>query len=96
MIWHFLDGVSNRIDDGQIGNEDEYVIYKIGSEDLSLDLIFYKNLKNGRWWMNVPINEHKKGKFNRHHVIPCSIDDYNQAMKGDIPDTWWQTFQKLL
>ncbi len=96
LIWHFIDGVSNRIEDGKIGNEDEYVIYKIGSEDLSLDLIFYKNLKNGRWWMNVPINEHKKGKFNRHHVVPCSIDDYKQAMNGEIPDTWWQTFQKLL
>jgi formiminoglutamase len=96
LIWHFLDGVANRIDDGIIGNEEEYIIYKIGSDELSLDLIFYKNIKNERWWMNVPINEHKKGKFNRHHVVPCSIDDYKQAMKGEIPDTWWQTFQKLL
>lgn len=96
LIWHFLDGVVNRIDDGIIGNEEEYVVYKIGSEDLSLDLIFYKNTKNGRWWMNVPVNEHKKGKFDRHHVIPCTIDDYKQAMNGEIPDTWWQTFQKLL
>jgi len=96
LIWHFLDGVFNRIDDGLIGNEEDYVIYKIGSDDLSMDLVFYKNLKNGRWWMNVPINEHKKGKFDRHHIIPCSIDDYKQAMNGEIPDTWWQTFQKLL
>ena len=96
LIWHFLDGFVNRIDDGIIGNEEEYIIYKIGSEDLSLDLIFYKNIKNGRWWMNVPINDHKKGKFNRHHMVPCTIDDYKQAMNGESPDTWWQTFQKLL
>jgi len=96
LVWHFLDGVINRIDDGRIGDEEEYIIYKIGSDDLSMDLVFYKNTKNGRWWMNVPINERKKRKFDRHHIIPCSIDDYNQAMNGEIPDTWWQTFQKLL
>jgi arginase family enzyme len=96
LIWHFLDGVVNRIDDGKIGDEDDYMVYKIGSDDISTDLVFYKNIKNGRWWMNVPMNELKKGKFDRHHVIPCSIDDYKQAMNGEIPDTWWQTFQKLL
>jgi arginase family enzyme len=96
LLWHFIDGFLNRIPDGKIGNEEDYIIYKIGSEELSIDLIFYKNIKNGRWWMNVPINEHKKGKFERHHIVPCSIDDYKQAMSGDIPETWWQTYQKLL
>jgi hypothetical protein len=46
--------------------------------------------------MNVPMNDHSKGKYKKHRIIPCTYDDYQQAMKGEIPDTWWQTYQKLM
>jgi formiminoglutamase len=95
MLWHFADGVIHRIPDGKIGNQDEYLIYKVSSEHVEPELIFYKNNRNGRWWMNVPMNEFTTSKFSRHHVVPCSYEDYLQAMKGEIPETWWQTYQKL-
>ncbi len=95
LIWHFLDGVINRSSDGSIGNDDDYTIYKLTADTIGEELIFYKNSKNGRWWMNVPFNDFTKGRFKKHHIVPCTYEDYIQAMKGDIPDTWWQTYQKL-
>jgi hypothetical protein len=95
LLWHFVDGVIHRIPDGKIGNQDEYLIYKVSSEQVEPELVFYKNNRNGRWWMNVPLNEFSTSKFSRHHVVPCSYEDYLQAMKGEIPETWWQTYQKL-
>lgn len=95
LIWHFIDGVSGRIDDGVIGNKEEYTVYKLTAETADGDLLFYKNNRNGRWWMNVPVDELSRSKFDRHHIVPCTYDDYLQAMKGDIPDTWWRTHLKL-
>lgn len=96
LIWHFIDGVVSRSSDGIIGEGAEYNTYKLSTENVNEDLVFYKNTLNGRWWMNVPMNDHSKGKYKKHRIIPCTYDDYQQAMKGEIPDTWWQTYQKLM
>lgn len=95
LIWHFLDGYASRIPDGKIGNESDYTIYKVSSSEVEDELVFYKNNRNGRWWMNVPSHMRSHGKPLRYHLVPCNYQDYQQAMKGDIPDTWWNTYQKL-
>jgi arginase family enzyme len=96
LIWHFIDGVVSRSSDGVVGEGDAYTTYKLSSEDVHEDLVFYKNNFNSRWWMNVPINDHSKGRYRKHRIVPCAYEDYQQAMKGEIPDTWWQTYQKLM
>lgn len=95
LIWHFVEGLSNRTSDGKIGNENEYTIYKVSSTEVEEELVFFKNNRNGRWWMNVPSHNRSHGKPIRYHMVPCNYEDYQQAMKGDIPDTWWNTYQKL-
>ena len=75
---------------------DAYTTYKLTSENVHEELVFYKNIFNSRWWMNVPINDHSKGKYKKHRIVPCAYEDYQQAMKGEIPETWWQTYQKLM
>ena len=96
LIWHFIDGILSRSSDGVIGEGDAYTTYKLTSENVHEELVFYKNIFNGRWWMNVPMNDHSKGKYKKHRIVPCAYEDYQQAMKGEIPDTWWQTYQKLM
>lgn len=95
LIWHFIEGLSNRIPDGKIGNESEYTVYKVSSAEVEEEIVFFKNNRNGRWWMNVPSHNRSHGKPIRYHMVPCNYDDYQQAMKGEIPDTWWNTYQKL-
>ena len=42
------------------------------------------------------IRKTKKGiKYARHHLVPCDMNDYERAMKNEIPDLWWKTYQKL-
>jgi formiminoglutamase len=28
-------------------------------------------------------------------MVPCSYSDYETACADELPDKWWQTFQKL-
>jgi formiminoglutamase len=42
------------------------------------------------------MNNSNKNRFRKHQIVPCSYADYQQALKGDVPETWWQTFQKML
>lgn len=95
LIWHFADGLINRIPDGVIGNANDYTVYNLSSEIIQEEIIFYKNKWNGRWWMKVPSRNLESHKFKRHQVIPCNPEDYNQAMQGELPETWWQTYRKL-
>jgi formiminoglutamase len=95
LIWHFVDGILNRISDGQIGNENDYTVYTLSSDQIDEELVFYKNVRNGRWWMKVPLRRSGGSRYKRHQIVPCNYDDYQQAMSGELPETWWQTYQKL-
>jgi hypothetical protein len=58
-------------------------------------LIFYKSNKSQRWWMEVPHPKKGHSRYDRHHLIPCNQEDYTFALKNEIPDLWWRTYQKL-
>lgn len=96
LTWHLLDGFFNRIEEGVPGNAEDFTIYKVSSGAAESDLLFYKSNRSGRWWMYVPMNNSNKNRFRKHQIVPCSYADYQQALKGDVPETWWQTFQKML
>ena len=36
-----------------------------------------------------------EGYKERHHIIPCNKEDYDNATKNEIPDLWWKTYHKL-
>lgn len=95
MVWLFMDGIASRIPDGKIGNADDYLVYKVSSAEVDDELVFFKNNRNGRWWMKVPSHTKSHGKPTRYHLVPCNYEDYQQALKGEIPETWWNTYQKL-
>ena len=35
-------------------------------------------------------------RLERHQYIPCSKEDYEQAMRNELPDIWWQFYQKVM
>ncbi len=95
MIWCFIEGIALRKGDYPIGDKEEYIKYIV---DLSTDehqLTFYKSPRSDRWWMDVPYPAGRKNKYERHHLVPCSYDEYQQATNDDMPDRWWRTYQKL-
>ncbi len=95
MIWYFIDGVNNRKKDFPIGSRKSYFKYTVNINEGKNEIIFYKSDKSERWWMDVPYPSHKKIKFERHLLVPCSYGDYETACKNEVPNRWWQTFQKL-
>lgn len=96
MIWYFVDGFYNRKDEFPHKDKRQFVKYHVAITGEKDDLVFYKSKKSDRWWMEVPIRSQNKVKFKRHHMIPCSYHDYQIACDNDIPDRWWQAYQKLM
>ena len=95
LIWYFVDGYSNRKGDFPKGSKKNYKKFRVTNEELDNELIFYKSHKSARWWMEVPYPGAKESKFQRHQLVPCNYLDYEFAMKGELPDLWWKTYQKL-
>ena len=94
MIWCLFDGFYNRKNDFPSRSNPDYLRFQVVLED-KYDINFYKSKKSDRWWMEIPYPPHKDLKFERHTLIPCSAKDYDAAMNNEIPDRWWQTYQKL-
>jgi formiminoglutamase len=95
MIWYFIDGFYNRKQDYPIIDKSEYTKYRVSITNHEHEIIFYKSNKSDRWWMDVPYPINHQIKFERHHMVPCSYSDYETACADEMPDKWWQTFQKL-
>lgn len=95
MIWYFIEGFYNRKQDFPVGDKEEYLKYRVNLQDGEDEIVFYKSEKSDRWWMDVPYPSHEKIRFERHLMVPCTYEDYQMACKNEMPDRWWQTFQKL-
>jgi len=96
MIWYFIEGYYNRKQDHPYKDKDEYIKYTVSIKDHHDQLVFYKSKKSDRWWMDVPVKSNYERIYERHHLVPCSYSDYETACKDDIPDRWWQAYQKLM
>lgn len=95
IIWYFMDGIASRFGDFPIGLKVDYKKFTVFMEESNHELVFYKSNKSARWWMEVPFPPTNDTKYERHHVVPCNKYDYENAMKNEMPDLWWKTYQKL-
>ena len=96
MIWYFVDGFYNRKNDSPLKDKKAYLKYRVSIQEHKHEIIFYKSKKSDRWWMEVPCPTNLRSKYERHYLVPCSYKDYQIAMKDEIPDRWWQVYQKLM
>ncbi len=95
MLWCFIDGFYARKKDYPSRSNPDYIRFNVFLQDNSYEINFYKSKKSDRWWMEVPYPSQKGLKFERHTLVPCSQKDYETACNNEIPDRWWQTYQKL-
>ena len=96
MVWYFIDGVHQRKNDYPKGSKKTYTKYRVAVDDFKDEIVFYKSDKSGRWWMEVPYPNTQSLKFQRHLLVPCTYETYQNALKNDIPNLWWKTYQKLV
>ncbi|MFZ6051049.1 formimidoylglutamase [Halocola ammonii] len=95
MIWYLIDGVINRKRDYPIGDYREYQKFIVNLSDKNHQITFFKSHLSNRWWMEVPYPAGKKNRYQRHHLVPCTYADYQQATNEEVPDRWWKAYQKL-
>ncbi len=95
-VWYFIDGFYNRKFDFPVKDKKDYIKYRVVIKELQNEIVYYKSKKSDRWWMEVPCPTKLKSKYERHYLVPCSYKDYQTAMKEEIPDRWWQAYQKLM
>ena len=96
MIWYFIDGFYSRKGDFPPNKNKELVKFTVNLKDFKDEVIFYRSNKSERWWMEVPIRSKHRKRYERHHLVPCSYQDYQTACQNYLPDRWWQTYQKLM
>ncbi|HIP37600.1 MAG TPA: arginase [Crocinitomix sp.] len=96
MIWYFIEGVHQRKNDYPKGSKKTYTKYRVAVDDFKDEIVFYKSDKSGRWWIEVPYPNTQNLKFQRHLLVPCTYETYQNAVKNDIPNLWWKTYQKLV
>ncbi len=97
MIWYFIDGFYNRKKELPFEKDkDNYVKYIVPVENNENEIVFLKSKKTNRWWMEIKWPSKLKSKHERNYLVPCSYSDYKTACENDVPDRWWQVYQKLM
>ncbi|MDR3227028.1 MAG: hypothetical protein LBT56_05095 [Prevotellaceae bacterium] len=85
-IWHFADGLANRIVETPKKIKFKKFIVDMGNS--STNLIFYKSIITNRWWLEV-------SNGNKTKTIACTFADYQKACNKDIPIRWIKEMQKM-
>ena len=93
IIWHFLQGVTQRKSDYPFSDIRLYQKYLINLPKTGFNLTFFKSPSSGRWWVEVPYPD---PKYPRSLYVACSPGDYQIASDGEVPDRWWNHYRRLL
>ena len=67
---------------------DTYRQFFVFLEDYELEIKFYNNPENNRWWVEIPVDN------GTVEVIACSQADFNIASANEIPEKWFRFIQK--
>jgi formiminoglutamase len=92
MLWYLLEGLFNRKGDYPASTTGltEYVV---DFRKLNHQLTFWKSIKSGRWWMQVPVAT--KRKHERHRLVPCSYQDYQAACREELPERLMKALERF-
>ena len=92
MIWYFIEGVNCRIKDDDFRDDTNYQKYNVLIENE--ELIFFKSVKTGRWWIEIPFLPNVNNKLKKHTLLPCAYEDYVEASHGKMPERWYKAYKK--
>ena len=91
ILWYFIEGVNCRLNDTDFENEDEYNIYSVTVEEY--ELTFFKSNITSRWWIEI-FGEGSNTKLKQRTLLPCTMEDYEEAKSGNIPERWLKAIKK--
>lgn len=94
MIWYFIEGYYNRKNESNFKSND-FLKYTVSMPVEPETIQFYKSKFSEKWWMEVPYPGGVE-KYSRNSIVPCSYNDYQTAVKGEVPERYISTLAKLL
>jgi len=87
-LWHILEGITLRYKDYPVKDLDSYRQFIVHLEDYELDIKFYNNPDNDRWWVEIP------SENNQVEIVACGRQDFETASKREIPERWFRFIKK--
>lgn len=94
MIWYFIEGYYNRKNERNFKSND-FMKYTVSMPSEPETITFFKSKLSEKWWMEVPYMDGKE-KYARNSIVPCSYNDYQLAIKGEVPERYISTLAKLI
>lgn len=94
MIWYFIEGYHHRKNESNFRSND-FIKYTVSMPVDPETIQFYKSKFSEKWWMEVPYANGKE-RYSRNSIVPCSYNDYQTAVKGEIPERYISTLAKLI
>ncbi len=90
LIWHLLQGFSERKGDYPLQNLSEYKKIFVKIDKLDDELVFYQNESNNRFWIELP------GNILTKEVVSCSEADYKAVCMKEIPERIWKRISNTM
>lgn len=91
IIWHVLNGISQRKGDYPAKPLEEYKKIYVSLERPDTELVFYQNENNQRYWIEIPIDAQGGVK-----ILSCSEKDYKAVCNNVLPDRIWRKITQYL
>lgn len=94
MIWYFVEGYYCRKNESNFRSND-FLKYTVSMPVDPEVIQFYKSKFSEKWWMEVPYPNGRE-RYARNSIVPCSYNDYQTAIKGEVPERYISTLAKLI
>ena len=90
VVWHVLDGISQRKSIFLDFSAENYKCYYVKNNFLEQDLRFFEDFTTHQLWVEIPLK-----KKNKKRIIPCSKSDYQCFIDDDLPENWMMEFNRV-
>jgi len=87
VLWHLFEGMSLKMSDKPSLGSNNYKIFLVHLHEFGIDIRFYTNKANNRWWIEVPFGIDVR-------LLACSESDFLLSQNGELPERWWKYFYK--
>ena len=92
VLWYFIEGFQCRFDEYPIELSHGFKKYNVSMSDR--EMVFYKSIKSGRWWMEIDNKNYIDNKTKSSALLSCTYQDYLDACNDILSDRWWKAIKR--
>ena len=93
IVWYFIEGVQFRYNEFPVNISEGFLKFNVNLSDR--EIVFYRSDKSQRWWIELINDNISNNKFKTSTLLPCTEQDYEEAMKDKIPERWFNAIKRL-